>query len=459
METYAGQLVAFVIGIVMARLLTPSAYGVIGMTTIFTCIADALIFAGFPTALIRKKDCTAKDYSTVFYYNLFVGIVMYMVMYFAAPYIADFYKMPELKGVCRVLGTLFIIGSLGGVSMTILRKEVRFKTIAIITLTVSITIGILAIMMAYSGWGVWALVYQLVAAAILRNAIVCIKAKWVPSLIFSKESFKELFAFGSKILGANIIVQIYSNLYNLLIGKFYNASSLAYYSRADGYSRLIPINIAGVIQKTLFPLLSKVQDDDNALRRANETMVCVSSFLIFPATMILAGVAYPIITVMISDKWIQTAPLLQLLCLGVLPDHLYYINNDFISIKGFSGNLMREQTYSKIITMVLLVGSLYLGLNWVVASRGIGALITYIMSCYYLKKAIGLGFKKQTNSIFWMLTVSILIGIADYVAFQFLPYTLIWLLVVVAISGGIYLLMSYLFFPSTLVMIKSLIKK
>lgn len=458
-ETYAGQVVSFVIGVIMARLLTPSDYGLIGMTTIFTCVAEALIFAGFPTALIRKENCTEKDYSTVFYFNVLVGISLFGVMYVCAPLISEFYKTPALKPICRWMGLLFLVNSLGGVSITILRKEIRFKEIAIITLITSVVTGTIAIILAFKGLGVWALVAQILVAAIMRNIMIWIKANWFPSLIFSKESFKDLFGFGSRLLGANLIVQIYQNIYSLVIGKFYSAASLGYFSRADGYSRLVPINIAGVIQKTLFPLLSKVQNEEETLRNTNLKMIQISSFLIFPACLIMGGLSYPLISVMLSNKWLETAPLLSLLCIAILPDHLYYINNDFITVKGRSGDLMKEQTYSKIFTLVLLAASLPFGLNWIAIGKGIGTLSTYILSGIFLKRSIGIGLMEQIKILSPFLIVSIVIGFADFMIFKILPYTLWWLILILILSVCIYFVAAIIFFPATLKSIKQIIVK
>lgn len=438
-ETYAGQGIQFLISIIMARLLPPSDYGVIGMTTIFTCVAEALIFAGFPTALIRKKKCSGTDYSTVFYFNIVIGIAMCLLMWIGAPYIAIFYNIDVLRPISRVMGGLFIINAIGGVSMTILRKEMRFKEIATITLSTSVMTGAIAIFLAYNGWGVWALVAQIVAVAVLRVSLVMIRAHWWPTLIFSTSSFKELFGFGSKILGSNLIVQIYQNIYSLIIGKVFNAAALGFFTRADGYSKLVPINIAGVIQKTLFPMLSTIQDDEAQLKNYNRKMVGISSFMIFPTSLILAGTAYPVISIMISDKWIATAPLLQILCISVLPDHLYYINNDFISIKGYSGKLMKEQAYSKLLSLGALAASIPFGLKWIAVGKGFGALATYLISAYYLKSAIGIGIEQQARELWLMLIVSLLIGAGNALFFMYADYSIVNLLGALLFSVLLYM--------------------
>lgn len=450
LEQYSAQIIQFVIGIILARLLMPDDYAIIGMVTVFICISNAFIGAGFPSALIKKKDCTDADYSTVFYCNVLIGFVFFCLLWVSAPYIADFYGYPILTPVTRAMGLTFTIGSFGAVSQTILKRELRFRSIAIITLVTSIVTGVIAIYFAYKGFGVWALVIQSIALAAVRMILLIVSAKWHPKFIFSLESFKNLFGFGSKILGSNLITQIYQNMYNITIGKFFPASTLAYFSRASGYSSLVPINIAGVIQSALFPMLSKIQDDSGALINLNNKMTNLTSFIIFPASLILAGLAYPTISIMISDKWIDTAPLLQILCLAILPEHLYYINNDFIMIRGRSDYVMKEQMYSKIISVVILAASLPLGISAVAIGKGLGALITWGASTYYLYKVLGIKPGITIANVLPMLIVSLLIGGIDAWLFTFLPYTIINWSIVLLLSGGVYMIAAKMFFPESL---------
>ena len=449
-EMYAGQIVQFVIGIIMARLLTPDDYGIIAMITMFLCLSNSIIGAGFPTALLRKNNCTQVDLSTIFFTNCAISIVLYFFLWIASPWIADFYSQPLLVSVTRAMGITFVIGSLGAVSETILKKELRFKTIATITLIVQIVTGGIAIFFAYNGSGVWALVLQSIFGTCFRAILVIYKTRWFPNAIFSVDSFRELFGFGSKVLGSNIITQLYSNMYSLLIGRFFTPASVGFFTRADGYSRLIPINIAGVIQKTLFPMLAKIQDDETRLVDFNNRMTKITSFIIFPASMIMAGMSYPIISVMLTDKWIATAPLLQILCISILPEHLYYINNDFIMIKGYSGLVMKEQFWSKTLSIIILILTIPLGLKWIAVGKGIGAFITWIFSAVYLKTALGIKPIHTIKNLSAMICVSIVLGIASYLIFLKLSYTFINVLLVGLGSCLLYYLCAKTFFPSTL---------
>ncbi len=457
-NSYGSQGLQFIIGIVMARLLMPADYGIIGMLTIFICISNALISAGFPTALLRKKELTATDLSTVFYTNILISMVMYGIMYVGAPYIAEFYRIPLLTTVTRVICLTFIINSVCAVSGTILTHQLKFKTRAIIQLATQLSTGIVAIYLAYNGLGVWALVWQQIVSAALSGILWFIAARWTPSLIFSTTSLHELFGFGSKILASNIITQIYQNIYSVVIGRAYNATDLGYFTRADGYSKLVPISFAGLIQNTLFPIISKIQDDINKLREFNTKMIKVSSFLIFPCSMVLAGAAYPTISVMISDKWLPTAPILQILCFTVLPEHLYYINNDFITVTGRSDYLMREQYISKTMSIVLLFAALPFGLMTVAVSKGAGALVTYLYSAHYLRKTVGINVLQQLKWLLPTFIISLALAAGVALAFMYLDYTLINLVVVLATAAIIYILAARIWLNDSLQTILNLRK-
>lgn len=423
-ETYSGQGIAFLVSIVMARLLMPQDYGIIGMVTVFMCIADTLIDAGFTQALIRKQNCTTQDYSTVFYFNITISCIIFALLFGAAPFIAKFYDTPLLKNVTRIMGLSFVISSLGAVSSTILVKEFRFKQKAIISLICSIFSGIIGIYFAYNGWGVYALVLQAVLAAALRMLITLITVRWHPSLCFSIDSFKKMFGFGVKILASNFIFTIYQNIYNIVIGKFFSAANLGYYTRADGYSKLIPTNINGVLMKVLYPLLAKIQDNDNELIKFNKKVIQLTSFLIFPATLFLAGAAYPIISIMISDKWLPTAPLLQILCVAVMFDHISTINWDFILAKGRSDIILRQQWYTKGASLAILFATLFLGLKAVAIGKGISSLIFLTSSMVSIKKVLPVSVRKIFLSIGGMGIIALLLSTIVYIAFLFLEYSI-----------------------------------
>lgn len=458
-ETYSGQGIAFLVSIVMARLLMPNDYGIIGMITVFMCIADTLIDAGFTQALIRKQDCTAKDYSTVFYFNITISCAIFALLFCSAPFIAKFYETPLLKDVTRIMGLSFVISSIGAVSSTILVKEFRFKQKAIISLVCSIFSGVIGIYLAYNGLGVYALVLQTVLAATLRMLITLIMVRWFPSLCFSIDSFKKMFGFGVKILASNLIFTIYQNIYNIVIGKFFSATNLGYYTRADGYSKLIPTNINGVLMKVLYPLLAKIQNNDEELVKFNKKLIQLTSFLIFPATLFLAGAAYPIISIMISDKWLPTAPLLQILCIAVMFDHISTINWDFILTKGRSDIILRQQWYTKGASLAILLVTLFWGLNAVAIGKGFSSLIFLASSIISIKKVLPVSIREIFSSVGGMGIIALTLSTIVYMAFLYLEYSIMNVLLMATGYFLIYMVIGRIKYNEVLSIIIQMIKR
>lgn len=449
-ETYSTQCIMFLVSIVMARLLSPSDYGLIGMITVFLCIADILIDSGFTQALIRKQECQKQDYSTVFYFNIIISCFIFTILYFTAPLIASFYKIPLLTNITRVMGLTFVISSLGAVSNTILIKELMFKKKALITFVCSVFSGIIGIYFAYNGWGVYALVLQTVLSAMLRMIITLLVVKWFPSFVFSAKSFSEMFDFGSKILVSNLIYTVYQNIYNIVVGRFFSPADLGYFTRADGYSKLIPTNINGVLMKVMLPYLAKVQDNDNELVQMNLRIVQLTSFIIFPATMFLAGAAYPIISIMISDKWLPSAPLLQILCVSVMFDHISTINWEFLLAKGRSDIILQQQLYTKCISILVLVITLFMGLKAVAIGKGISSLIFMASSFICLCKVLPVSVKAIMLLLHRILYVAIILGVGVFMAFCFLDFSLKNVIIIFIVSIVYYIVMAKILFPETL---------
>lgn len=436
----------------------PADYGTVGMITVFLSLSTAIVSAGFPTALLKKKNCSHVDFCTVFYFNITISILLSLLLFWTAPYIASFFNMPILNMVTKAMTLTIIFPAICSVSHVKLKKELKFKTIAGITIGTSIISGIIGIILAFIGWGVWALVAQSILSSFLRMIITYVAAHWKPSLLFSFSSFSQMFSFGSKVFGANMLNQLYFNLYNVLIGKIYNAADLSYFNRAHGYSTLIPSNISGVIQNALFPLLSKVQDNETELQKFYTKMIMMTSFIIFPASLILAGLSYPLIDVMITAKWLPCAPLLSILCIGILPEHLYYINNDFLVVHGKSGDLMREQTYSKIISTILIIIAIPFGLVVVAIVKGVSTLITWLYSIYYLRKVMNINLKNQLKGLSGIFSISALIGIVNYIVFTQISYSILNVFCALILSCITYFLFAKAFYPTILQEIKRLKK-
>lgn len=445
LESYSSQGIAFIVSIFMARILTPADYGIIGIIGVFLALSDIFIDSGFSNALINKQNCTKADFSTVFYTNIVISLVFFAILFFCAPLIASFYKNPVLVWTTRAMALTFVISSFGAVSMTILTKELRFKAKAIIAFIVSCISGFIGIYLAYNGWGVWALVWQAVISCAARTIISIIYAKWKPALIFNKESFKGLFKFGSNLLGSNILFTLYNNIYTLVIGKVFNPKELGYFSRAEGYSKLIPNNIGGIFGKILFPILTRHQNNDKILIKLHTQISVSSSFYIFPACTMLAGVASPIVYLLISEKWMPIVALLQILSFSGMVDHFATINSNFILAKGSSKLFLQNHLITKPIGILILIISVLCNLEIVAIGKVLYTVVCVYVSFRALKKVLAINMYNFIRPIIKLFVISLLIGGIALVEAENISYTWLGTLFIISSNLAIYIVLTKLF--------------
>ena len=394
---FSTQGISFVIGLILARLLSPADYGVTGMVGIFFAIAGSFIDSGFGSALIRKQDCTDVDYSTAFYFNAVVGLVFCLLLSLAAPFIAEFFNTPILEDIVVVMSINMFISSLSIVQGARLTAAVDFKTQAKIGLATTIFSGVVGITMAYNDFGVWSLVWQGVFANLLRTVLLLFATKWYPKWQFSMESFKYLFNFGSKILTASLLHTIYSNLTTLIIGKFYTAKDLGYYARGESMANLPSTNITGILQRVTFPILSKIQDDDRRLISVYRKYISITSLVIFFGMFLLAALAKPLICTLFTDKWLESVAFLQVFCFALMFDHLCQLNLNILYVKGRSDLVLRLEVIKKTISISMLVAAIPFGVLAICLSRAIYTQIAVIINTYYTGKLFGLGYFAQVR--------------------------------------------------------------
>ena len=355
--------VNFATGILLARLLSPSDFGLVGMLGIFIAIAQLFIDSGLGGALVRTKNPSDNDYSTVFVINLALSIVFYALLYVIAPYVASFYGQPILKSLLRVVALMLVIGSLSSVPGLLLTIRVDFKTKAFISLTTSVLSGVICIYCAYNGMGVWALVAQTLASSLVCTIVTLLAVRWIPKLVFSRESFKNLFSYSSKMLVASLISIIYENSYGLVIGKRFTAADLGQYSQAGKFPGVANGIITSAVNRVSFPILSQLQDDNERLLRVYEKYIQLTCFLIFPLLMGICGCAKPLITFLVTDKWLACVPLMQIICFGLLANSITTINLNLLYVKGRSDLVLRLEIIKKIIAFGILFITMFFNIT------------------------------------------------------------------------------------------------
>ncbi len=401
--------VRFLISLVIARILSPSDFGMIGMLTVFITVSESLINSGFSQALMRKKDRTPVDCSTVFYFNLVASVTLYCLLYIFAPNIAAFYNLPFLCQLLRILGIILLIDSFGVVQRALYQASLDFKTVAKISLTSAVVSGLCSIYMALHGYGVWALVVQQLVGAGLRVSLYWVFSKWRPILRFSWKSFKEMFAFGINLMISGLIDTIYKNMYSLVIGKVFSPASLGQYSRASHFANLPSSQLTLVMQRVTYPVLCNIQDEDERLRKNYRLLIRMSSFFVFPGMCLMAGVSYSFIETAIGVKWHYAASLLIPLCFARMWYPIHALNLNLLKVKGRTDLFLRLEIIKKVIGVLVLIISLPFGLTFMAWCIIGNSIISLFINTYYTGKLINVGFFTQMRDILPTLLLSLLI--------------------------------------------------
>ncbi len=415
LERFSVAGVNFIFGLILARLLMPSDYGMIAMLAIFMSIAQTFIDSGFSNALIRKPNRTEVDNATAFYFNIVVGLVAYSLLYLAAPYIAQFYNTPILALLTRIMGFNLLLNSLCVVQQALLTARIDFKTQARISLAAAVVSGLVGIGFAYYGYGVWALVIQSVLASLLRTILLWVLAKWRPKAKFSKQSFRELFGYGSKLLMSGLLDTVYNNLYTIVIGKRFSAAKLGVYSRADQWANFLAVNITGVLQRVTFPVLSTIQNEDERLRINYRKFLRISGFVVFPLMIGLSAVADPLTRFILTDKWAGSIPLLRILCFALMWYPIHAINLNLLQVKGRSDLFLRLEIYKKILGVATLCVTIPMGITAMCVGRVFTSWVALAMNTHYTGKLIHLGFFQQLKDYMPTLLNSFVMGAIVYI--------------------------------------------
>ncbi len=404
--------VAFLVGLVLARLLTPAEYGIMAMIAIFIAISTSIVDSGFSNALIRKVRIERIDYNTVFFFNLVVSIALYVILYAAAPAISDFFKEPVLTDVLRVLGWVLVINAFGIIPRTILVRNIDFKTQTKVSVISSVASGVVGISMAMTGWGVWSLVWQQLSRQFLNSLFLWLFCKWIPAWEFSVKSFKEMFNFGYKLLLSGLLDTVYKNIYYVVIGRFYNSAQLGQYTRAEQFNTIFSSNLTSVVQRVSYPVLSSIQEEPERLREAYQRVIKLTMLVAFACMLGLAAVAKPLIIILIGEKWMPAVVFLQIICFSGMLYPLHAINLNILQVKGRSDLFLKLEIIKKIIAVGPVAIGIFYGIEYMLWGGVLTSFIAYFLNSYYSAKLIHYPTKEQLKDIFPTFAVSLIVAAA-----------------------------------------------
>ncbi|MCK3685174.1 lipopolysaccharide biosynthesis protein [Maribellus sp. YY47] len=438
-DSFANQGVQFVVGIILARILSPIEFGLIGMLTIFIAISQSFVDSGFSNALIRKKNCTQEDYSTVFYFNLLVGLLFYLILFFSANSISNFFNEPQLSLLLKVLGIGVVLNAIGIIQRTILTKEINFKLQTRVSVVASVGSGTIAITMAMLDYGVWSLVALTLARFGLNSFFLWIWAKWKPLRIFSKKSFNDLFTFGSKLLISGLIDTIYRNVYYLIIGKYFSAKELGFYTRADQFKAFPSQNLNSIISRVSYPVLASIQDDKEKLKHAYRKIIRTTMFATFSLMLGMVAVAKPIIITLIGEKWLPAVIYLQMLCFEGMFYPLHALNLNMLQVQGRSDLFLRLEIIKKILAIPTIVIGIFWGIKMMIGGMIVNSFIAYYLNSYWSGKMIGYSFSQQVKDIFPSLLLALLMAATLFIIGNFLELSPISELIIQVLSGIVFI--------------------
>ena len=426
---------SFLTSIVLARLLTPDDYGIIGIIAIFTTICGVLINAGFSTALIRKNDCTEADYNTVFFVNLVLSISLYFVIYFCASPISVFFERTELVSLIRVSSLSMIIGAVSIVPVTRLTKQIDFRSQTKVTVFSAIVGGVIGISMAYMGFGVWSLVFSGLISSIVRTVLLLIYNKWFPVFCFSVDSFHSLFGFGWKMMASGILDSVWKQLYQVVVGKFYTPAALGQYTRATGFSQLFSSNLSSVVQRVTYPVLSSLQDDKSRMVSAYQRLIKSTMFVTAISMFFLGAISEPLLYCLIGPQWHDAAIYLTLICISESTYPLHSINLNMLEVQGRSDLFLGLEIIKKIIAVCpLFVGAVW-GILPMLFVNLVTTVIAYFLNSHYSGKLIGYSSWMQLKDVAPSYGIAFLVALSVYFM-KYLPLSF-WVVLPLQLVLGI----------------------
>lgn len=434
-DALLAQGINFIVGLVLANRLDPHDYGLIGYVTIFIALFNSIVNSGFSSALIRKKDVKDIDFSTTFTINMALCVIMGLTLYLSAPLISSYFNEPQLIPVTRVMSVIVIINAFSIIQKTVLTKRIDFKTQTKISFIANITSGVIGISMAFMNYGVWALVAQQISAQLLTSILLWAFVRYFPGLSFSKESFRELFNFGWKLMASSIIDTVWKEIYQIVIGKTYHTDALGQYTRGKQFAELLSTNLTTVVQRVSYPTLSAIQDDRERLKNAYKTIIKTTMLVSFVLLFGLAAIAKPLIFVLIGEKWAFAASLLPIICFAFVLYPLSAINLNMLQVEGRSDLFLKLEIIKKSVAVIPILIGIFISIEAMLWGNVVTGLIAYYLNSYYSGKFIGYSMKEQVKDILPSFILASVMAVIVY-AISWIPLPNLFVLIIQILTGA-----------------------
>lgn len=431
-DALLGQGVTFIVGLVLARLLSPDEYGLIGICLIFTTVLNGIVDSGFSNALIRKKNVTDEDYNTMFTTNMAISIVLYVLLFISAPFVSDFFHRIELIALVRVTGLILFLNALSITQVTILTKNIDFKTKTKASLVSAIISGVIGIAMAFMGYGVWSLVAQQLSKQLLYTLCLWVLSKWWPKFTFYKDSFKYMWGFGWKLLASGILNNVWNQLYQVVIGRCYTSSTLGHYTRANEYASIFSSNLTLIVQRVSYPVLAEIQDDKERMVQGYRKVIKITMFVTAVCMISLGAVSEPLIYTLIGTKWQEAATYLPLICISMSLYPLHAINLNILQVLGRSDIFLYLEILKKIVGIVPIVIGIFCGIYYMLLTSILTGVISLYLNTWYTGKTLNYSFWKQLRDIAPSYFTALVIAVAVYfLKYLSLPYYVVLMLQII----------------------------
>lgn len=434
-DTFLGQGVTFLVGLVLARILTPAEYGLIGIVTIFTTILTGIVDSGFSNSLIRKQHVSDDDYNTMFLTNLLFSVVLFSLLFLSAPWIAVFFKRPELVSLTRVMGLVLIFQAFSIVQGTILSKRLDFKTKTKASLIAAVISGVVGIGMAFMGFGVWSLVGQILSKQLMNTLCLWFFNRWWPKLKFSVDSFRYMWGFGWKLMLSGLLGNIWNQLYQVVVGRCYSSATLGQYSRSKEYSSIFSSNLTAVVQRVSYPVLADIQDDKPRMLAAYRRVIKATMFVAAVLMVSMGAVAEPLIYCLIGPQWHEAATYLPLICLSMSMYPIHAINLNMLQVQGRSDIYLYLEIIKKVIAIGPICLGIFVNIYWMLVGSIVTGIISFFLNSYYTGKKLGYSSWMQLKDIAPSYGLSLIIALSVYF-FKFLPISN-WIILPIQIVVGV----------------------